>query len=560
MAKRHLTDTAAVRTRLQSTAQLATLDDVDEVLANLARMLKRAVKSRWAVVYLMDREEQNFAPARCCGLPPEWEPLFRTIPLEPAKQPLLRRMLAQRRHLIIADPAHSDLLSPFFRRILRSLTLLAVPMQVRQQVLGVVFIARSARLSPFSRAEVATVREIVAQAALVASHIRLFDESLDMAVEMAKRIDIILMLDDINKAISSSLSRDQIVATAIGRIGGVVQCDLLAVLTEQQGELVVLASQSETIPLPSEMANGEQAKGKGLSRMAFSSGESRYLPRLSEVKYLVPFDRALARVGVESLLAIPLVTHQGTRGVLLLGDRTPGRFRREEAFSIEKIASQLAVALENARLYDDMRQLFIGTVSSLANAIDAKSPWTKGHSERVMRVAAGIAQDLGLPPARVERVRLAGLLHDIGKIGILEALLEKPVELDEDEFPPIRLHPEKGVAILAPIEQLKDVLPGILYHHEHFDGSGYPQGLAGEEIPLEARIVAVADAFDAMVADRPYREGLKVPEALDELQRCAGTQFDPEVVACFRTKIKRLFRNNQPRHQATPPSQQSPQE
>jgi HD-GYP domain-containing protein (c-di-GMP phosphodiesterase class II) len=277
--------------------------------------------------------------------------------------------------------------------------------------------------------------------------------------------------------------------------------------------------------------------------MAYASGESRYQSQLSEVKRLVPFDRALARVGVESLLAIPLVTHQGTRGVLLLGDRTPGRFRREEAFSIEKIASQLAVALENARLYDDMRQLFISTVSSLANAIDAKSPWTKGHSERVMRVAAGIAQDMDLTPAMVERVRLVGLLHDIGKIGILEALLEKPDELDEDEFPPLRLHPEKGVAILAPIDQLKDVLPGILHHHERFDGSGYPSGLAGEEIPLEARIVAVADAFDAMVADRPYREGLKVPEALDELTRCAGSQFDPTVVTIFRTKILQLFRN-----------------
>jgi len=546
MAKRRLIDPASVRVRLQSTAQLATLDDVDEVLANLARMLKRAVKSRWVVVYLMDREEQSFAPARCCGLPPEWEPLFRTIPLETDQQPVLRRLLAKRQHLVIADPAHSELLSPLFRRILRSMTLLAVPMQVRQQVMGVVFVARPARLSSFSREEVATVRDIVAQAALVASHIRLFDESLDMAVEMAKRIDIILTLDDINKSISSSLSRDQIVATAIGRIGGVVQCDLLAVLTEHHGELAVLAAQSESIPLPAELAVGALAKGKGLARMAFASGESRYLPRLSEVKRPVSLDRALAKVGVESLLAIPLVTHQGTRGILLLGDRAPERFRREEAFSIEKIASQLAVALENARLYEEMRQLFISTVSSLANAIDAKSPWTKGHSERVMRVAAGIAQDLGLDPAVVERVRLAGLLHDIGKIGILEALLEKPVELDEDDFPPIRLHPEKGVAILAPIEQLKEVLPGILYHHEHYDGSGYPHGLVGESIPLEARIVAVADSFDAMVADRPYRTGLTVPEALDELTRCAGSQFDPAVVDCFRTKILRLFKKGHP--------------
>jgi HD-GYP domain-containing protein (c-di-GMP phosphodiesterase class II) len=122
----------------------------------------------------------------------------------------------------------------------------------------------------------------------------------------------------------------------------------------------------------------------------------------------------------------------------------------------------------------------------------------------------------------------------------MEALLEKPSELDDDDFPPIRLHPEKGVAILEPIEQLKEVLPGILHHHECFDGTGYPAGLAGDKIPLDARIIAVADSFDAMVADRPYRKGLGVKAAANELARCAGTQFDPDIVDCFRSRLARL--------------------
>ena len=155
----------------------------------------------------------------------------------------------------------------------------------------------------------------------------------------------------------------------------------------------------------------------------------------------------------------------------------------EDAFAIEKIAAQMAVALENARLYEGMRNLFISTIASLANAIDAKSAWTKGHSERVMHYAVAIAEEMGCDQAMVERVRLGGLLHDIGKIGIIEALLEKPASLSVNEFPPMRLHPEKGVAILKPIEQLRDVLPGILHHHERFDGTGYPMGLKGESIP-----------------------------------------------------------------------------
>ncbi len=157
-----------------------------------------------------------------------------------------------------------------------------------------------------------------------------------------------------------------------------------------------------------------------------------------------------------------------------------------------------------------------------------------------MNVAATIAREMGLAEPEVENVRLAGLLHDIGKIGIIEALLERPAELSEDEFPPLRLHPEKGVAILAPIRQLQDVLPGVLHHHERMDGSGYPHGLKGEEIPLAARIVAVADSFDAMVSERPYKKGLSVREAVTELKRCAGSQFDRAVVEVFARYLLRV--------------------
>jgi len=533
-------DKISGRLLARSVTRLARFDEVDEVLANLARMLKRSVKSRWVVVYQFDRERRSFSPARSCGLPAEWEKEFTSLPLLPEKQPLLRRLLARRRHLQVVDPASSDLFSPFFKRLLHPFTLLAVPMIAHQQLTGVVFIARPRKLEPFTPLEIAIIRELVAQAALVASHIRLLDESLEMALEVAKRVDVILMLDDINKAISSSLSREKIIATAIDRIEGVVRCDLQALVELRQEDLVVLASRGGAIELPVLLAQGRVVKGSGIIRRAVVSGESQYLHDMSQGQRVSTLGKALAAAGIRSLLAVPLMGHEGARGVLLLGDRSPGRFRSEETFTIEKIASQMTVAMENARLYSDMRELFFNTVASLANAIDAKSPWTKGHSERVMRVAAGIAREMGLSDDEVERVRLGGLLHDIGKIGIMEALLEKPEELDDEEFPPVRLHPEKGVAILEPIAQLRQILPAILHHHEFYDGSGYPHGLAGEEIPLEARIIAVADSFDAMVADRPYRKGFSIPEAVGELVRCAGSQFDPRIVDCFRCKLARL--------------------
>lgn len=188
-------------------------------------------------------------------------------------------------------------------------------------------------------------------------------------------------------------------------------------------------------------------------------------------------------------------------------------------------------------LYGGAQSMFVNTVYSLVKAIEAKSGWTRGHSERVMRTCAIIAAAMGFNDAEVERVRLGGLLHDIGKIGV-EGVLENRCVLHAEASPHMKLHPEMGVSILAPISELKSVLPGIMHHHERIDGSGYPGGLKGEEIPLDARIIAVADAFDAIVSERPYKPGSGRADALAELEICAGTQFDPEVVRCLSGFIK----------------------
>lgn len=523
---------------LKKVARLGSLSDVDDVLKTSSILLKKIAQIRWALVYFFDRDLQNFTPARGYGLPQRYIRLFDNTPLHPDKLPFLKSLLLKKQHLLITDPGTSDMVNPAFRKFLGDLTLLAVPMIVKNQVLGTIFVARTNTQPPFTEKGINLIKDMAANAALSVSHMRLYDETLDTAISLANRVDIILALDEINKAISSSLSREKICETAIQGIERIIPCAMVVIIQEQKGEFVITASHWKDDTVVPEMQTGvrlslyQSAAGNVLNK-----GKTVSIENLGALQKPGQLDRILAENGMATLLAVPLVSRDTVKGVLLLGDLQPGGFAREETFVIEKIAAQISVALENARLYEDMKSLFISTVSSLANAIDAKSPWTKGHSERVMNIAAEIAQEMGLSELFVEQIKIAGLLHDIGKIGILEALLERPDKISDEEFPPMLQHPEKGVAILSPIEQLQDVLPAILHHHERYNGTGYPDGLKGEEIPLQARIVAVADAFDAMVSDRPYKKGYSVKKALKVLEKAAGCQFDPVVVECFLHKV-----------------------
>jgi putative nucleotidyltransferase with HDIG domain len=172
-------------------------------------------------------------------------------------------------------------------------------------------------------------------------------------------------------------------------------------------------------------------------------------------------------------------------------------------------------------------------LSTLSHAIEARDPYTRGHSARVTQIAEAIARRLGWNEEQLELLYLGGPLHDVGKLGVSEDVLAKPGRLDENELAQIREHPKLGARILLRVAALRGALPYVLYHHERWDGGGYPTGRAGEEIPVEARVLAVADAYDAMTSDRPYRPALDRDDALAEVARCAGTQFDPDIVRVF---------------------------
>lgn len=179
------------------------------------------------------------------------------------------------------------------------------------------------------------------------------------------------------------------------------------------------------------------------------------------------------------------------------------------------------------------KELFMSSIRMLAAAIDAKDPYTRGHSERVKDYSLVIGRSLGYSAAELERLEIAALLHDVGKIGIDDRILRKPTNLTPDEFEIMKTHPDKGAAILAQIEQLRDIIPGMRAHHENYDGSGYPQGLKGEEIPMLGRVITVADTFDAMTTDRPYQKAFTLEFALNRIRTMANIKYDPKIVDAF---------------------------
>jgi HD-GYP domain-containing protein (c-di-GMP phosphodiesterase class II) len=216
-------------------------------------------------------------------------------------------------------------------------------------------------------------------------------------------------------------------------------------------------------------------------------------------------------------------------------------FHRSELNLLSTMAKQIAMIIANTDLYRDMERFVINIVKSLVHAIEVKDVYTRGHSERVNRYCMMMADRLDLDKQDKKNLHWASILHDIGKIGVPETILNKPDKLDHEEYDLVKNHSQKGYDILKPIEQLAGSLPGILYHHERYDGKGYPEGLKGEAIPLHARIIAVADTFDAITSDRAYRSGRHPENALSIMKHAAGSQLDAELFEIFQKIYRDQF-------------------
>ena len=240
---------------------------------------------------------------------------------------------------------------------------------------------------------------------------------------------------------------------------------------------------------------------------------------------------------VHSEIVLEPITHNGDTvvGGLLTGNKQgpDNAVSSVETQFLDATADFLSVFHQNVSRFAEQRIMFMGTLQALTASVDAKDSYTRGHSDRVALMAFQLATAMGMDAAHAERVRISGIVHDVGKIGVPEAVLCKTGRLTAEEFEQIKKHPTIGYNILKDIPPMKDVLPGVLHHHERWDGRGYPHGLSASEIPLFGRILALADTFDAMSSDRSYRSAVPRPDVLKEIRQCAGTQFDPELAELF---------------------------
>jgi putative nucleotidyltransferase with HDIG domain len=346
-------------------------------------------------------------------------------------------------------------------------------------------------------------------------------------------------------AISSTLDLDQILETVVQQI--------ITSLVATFGRISLLDEIGENLVIHIASSVRDQKAEDGLSRrcplamvpwhrQVIETGQTVVLRQDVPELALSDEERKLALTEeVQSAALSPLIVGGRVLGVISLGEersweRSP--FTPEKVALCQSIAAQAAVAIENARLYGELQQSFVQTIAALAAAVDAKDPYTGGHSQRTTELAAAIAQELRLDDKEVELIRYACLLHDVGKIGISEEILLKPGPLNAEEWEVVRRHPARGASIVERAASLYEMVPIILHHHERYDGQGYPAGLRGEDIPFKARILAVADAYEAMTSDRSYRTAMTVEQALATLRQGADEQWDGKVVEVLHKIIR----------------------
>ncbi|MFH0801645.1 MAG: HD domain-containing phosphohydrolase [bacterium] len=344
---------------------------------------------------------------------------------------------------------------------------------------------------------------------------------------------------EISEALGSTLNQDDVLKLIVQNARGAFNAQVVSLMLLDKGNGTLEITCAEG--LSSEIIQNTQIKiGEGIAGKVAKSGQPLLLVDVQDTQH-PDMDK-----GMKSALSVPLKINNEVIGVLNVSKTSRYRFTEHDLKLLFNLAGLASQAIERASLYqdlkgslDEMENTYISTVTALSAAVDAKDPYTLGHVRRVTRYGMAIALELDPNLLKDDMFHYALVLHDVGKIGIPDNILTKPGPLSTEEWELIKTHPEVGAKILSPIKFLHKAVEAVQHHQERFDGNGYPNGMKGDEIPLVARIIAVADAFDAMTTDRIYRKAISFEEAKEEILKNSGSQFDPLVVQAFFTALEK---------------------
>ncbi len=510
-----------VKQALLSSRKLGKVE-VDKLLADYLKVILTLTKTRAGSILIHEGKE-----------------LVLRASLGPGSRQLIGRRLAQDEGIagwvfrngktclspdVSRDPRWSSRISAELR--FPTQNILAAPLKTAERVTGVVEIINKKDGKPLCRDDKELLETMAGQLALDVAYPELLPESMRESQRRTTQMELALVLN-------SSQNQHDVRIRAIEAVTKLLDAEV--------GSLLLV--DEKTKDLFFEVALGEKEAQVKLIRLKMGEGISGWVaandqPALindvqNDPRY---FRRAQAITNfiTRNMVCVPIRSKGMVIGVLeAINKKGGGPFTGEDLEDCWTLSNQVAIALENAGLYAELKETFVNTAEALAAALEKKDPYTGGHIKRVVEYSMAIAQHMELPLTDLEELRLAAVLHDIGKIGIRDSVLLKQARLDQGEIAHMREHPLVGEDILEHIEQMKKVRKIMRAHHEKWDGSGYPDGLRGADIPLHARIIAIADTFDAITTDRPYRKAADWKTAVEEIERCSGADYDPAIVQAF---------------------------
>ena len=403
--------------------------------------------------------------------------------------------------------------------------ILGVPLKTKKGVIGVIEVLNKREDEPFEKRDLNILNALAVRTSTILEKAKLFFE-LDRSVKQ------FTTLAEVGTLLNSTLDQNVVRKMAMEAITRLMHAEV--------GSLLLMDDENKELYFEVALGDkGERVKeirlkiGEGIAGWVAEHGKSLLLQDVrKDPRFYKSADQKTEFV-TRDMVCVPVKVKDKVIGVLQAINRAEGVFTEDDVELFQLFSNQVAIALDNARLYEEIRETFFATAEALAEAIEKRDPYTGGHTKRVVNYCLVAAKYLNLTPEELEILKLSAILHDVGKIGVEDRILRKPGNLDDEEAKIMKMHPLLGAEIMRHIRQLKDLIPGMLHHHERPDGKGYPEGLKGMDIPIVARIISAADTYDAMTTNRPYRKGLSRQTAIDEIKKEAGTQFDKEVAEAF---------------------------